>query len=211
MIIFGTRGVTSTTTHGNFHCPACGGERPYASKRMRRFFTLYFIPLIPLDVIQEWVECARCGGTFRSEVLSRRPPVAADPKARQDAIRAAVMVAARRVLARAAGPAAGPEARAAARKAHETLFGEEWPEAELAEELARVTTLGDAAFEPLGRVNADLNTTGKELLLTEAVRVATAAGPMAPEAAAALQRAAAALGISEAHWRGIAAGPVTAA
>ena len=43
MIIFGTRGVSSTTGSGRFYCPRCEQERPYHSKRMRRFFTLYFI------------------------------------------------------------------------------------------------------------------------------------------------------------------------
>jgi tellurite resistance protein len=197
MIIFGTRGVTSTTSRGNFHCPACGGERQYAGKRMRRFFTLYFIPLVPMGVLQEWVECAKCGGTFKPEVLRH------DPRARQSAVRAAVMVAARRVLALAAGPAPGPDARAAARKAHETLFGEAWPEAELDDDLRRAA--GATPLEPLGRVPGDLNAVGKEAILTEAVRVATAAGPIDPAVSVMLAKAAAALGLSEAHWRGIAA------
>ena len=203
MIIFGTRGVTSTSSKGNFHCPACRGERPYAAKRMRRFFTLYFIPLIPLDVLQEWIECGKCGGTFRPEVLRRAPPPPQDSL--RAATRAAVMVAARRVLALAAGPAPASGVRAAARKAHETLFGEGWPEGEVDADLRRAAEA--VGLEPVSRVAGDLNVTGKEALLAEAVRIATAAGPMDPGVAVALGKAAAALGISEAHWRGIAAGP----
>ena len=39
MIIFGTRGVTSTLEKGDFLCPACCSHREYAHKRVRRFFT----------------------------------------------------------------------------------------------------------------------------------------------------------------------------
>ena len=210
MIIFGTRGVTSTSGQGSFHCPACGGQRPYAAKRMRRFFTLYFIPLIPLDVIQEWVECGRCGGTYKSEVLRQNPQVQRDAvQARQNAVRAAVMVAARRLLAVAAGPAPGPEVREAARRAHETLFGEGWPDDELSAELGRAA--GDAALEPLGRITGDLNTAGKEAMLTEAVRVASMGGALDPAMSVTLGRAAEALGVSEAHWRGIAGAPAAQA
>jgi hypothetical protein len=210
MIIFGTRGVTSTSGKGNFLCPACGAERPYAAKRMRRFFTLYFIPLIPLDVIQEWVECGRCGGTYKSEVLRQNPQAHRDAvQARQNAVRAAVMVAARRLLAVAAGPAPGPELREAARRAHETLFGEDWPEDELSAELGRAA--GPAALEPFGRIAGDLNTAGKEAMLTEAVRVATLGGALDPAVAVTLGRAAEALGVSEAHWRGIAGTPAAQA
>lgn len=72
-IIFGTRGVTYRAGEaGTFHCPSCG-QRPYKHKRVRRFFTLSFIPLIPLDKLGEYVECGGCGGTYRPEVLSFNP------------------------------------------------------------------------------------------------------------------------------------------
>ena len=65
MIIFGTRGITYRKDGGRFFCPECDGEQPYDRKRVRRFFTLYFIPLIPLNLLAEYIECPRCGGTYR--------------------------------------------------------------------------------------------------------------------------------------------------
>ena len=53
MIIFGTRGVTFTPEKGEFFCPGCCAERSFARKSVRRFFTLYFIPLVPLDKLGE--------------------------------------------------------------------------------------------------------------------------------------------------------------
>jgi len=198
MVIWGTRGVTSTTGSGRFYCPSCNGERGYEAKRLRRFFTLYFIPLIPMDVIQEWVECVQCKGGFKSEVLRY------DPRAQQNALRTAVMTAARRILALAAGSARpAPAVRAAALEAHRVLLDEEWPEPDLDEDLARAFS-PRATLEPVSRVAGDVNANGKEAILAQALRVAlSAGGDLAPETAEALGAAATALGVSEAHWRGI--------
>jgi len=73
MIIYGTRGVTYSKADGDFHCPQCGGNIPYKHKRVRRFFTLYFIPVIPLDLRGEYIECQKCRGTYRLEVLDLDP------------------------------------------------------------------------------------------------------------------------------------------
>lgn len=70
MIIFGTSGITSVEKKGIFHCPACGAGAAYQQKGVRRFFTLFFVPLIPLHKVADYVECGRCGGTFKPEVLS---------------------------------------------------------------------------------------------------------------------------------------------
>jgi len=69
MIIFGTRGVSSTKATGNFNCPQCETDRPYRHRKVTRFFTLYFIPLIPLGSKGEYVECGHCKGTFITRVI----------------------------------------------------------------------------------------------------------------------------------------------
>ena len=73
MIIFGTRGVKSTIKQGQFLCPQCAAEKPYKHKKVRRWFTLYFIPVIPLDSQGEFVECQTCKGTFVPRVLDYKP------------------------------------------------------------------------------------------------------------------------------------------
>jgi uncharacterized tellurite resistance protein B-like protein len=69
MIIFGTTGVTSNKDKGQFFCPSCREEGHYTHKKVRRFFTLYFIPLVPLDVAGQYVECDKCFDTFQLAVL----------------------------------------------------------------------------------------------------------------------------------------------
>jgi zinc-ribbon family len=63
MIIWGSRGITSSLAKGFFHCPRCDQQRSYDHKKVRRFFTLFFIPLIPLESLGEYVECQFCKGT----------------------------------------------------------------------------------------------------------------------------------------------------
>ena len=73
MIFFGTRGVKSTLEEGTFICPQCANEQHYKHKKVTRFFTLYFIPLIPLGKAGEFVECQNCQGTFVPRVLDFDP------------------------------------------------------------------------------------------------------------------------------------------
>ncbi len=73
MIIFGARGVKSTMKTGRFLCPQCANNQSYKHKKVTRFFTLYFIPLIPLGKAGEFVECQTCRGTFVPRVLDYNP------------------------------------------------------------------------------------------------------------------------------------------
>ena len=71
IIVYGSYGITySKGPPGEFHCPCCSGTRGYRHKRVRRFFHVFFIPLIPLNLAGEYVECAGCKGTYKLEVLA---------------------------------------------------------------------------------------------------------------------------------------------
>jgi hypothetical protein len=68
-ILFGTRGITLTQQSGTFQCPQCGPQAPFSQKGIRRFFTLFFVPVIPLNQVAAYVECHRCRGQFDVNVL----------------------------------------------------------------------------------------------------------------------------------------------
>jgi hypothetical protein len=74
IILWGSRGVTSTVEHGTFYCPNCQAREDYALKRVRPFFTLYFIPIFPIGGGQTYVECASCGQAYKESVLEYEPP-----------------------------------------------------------------------------------------------------------------------------------------
>jgi uncharacterized tellurite resistance protein B-like protein len=75
LIIFGTRGVRSTMDEGQFYCPQCDGQTRYKHKKVTQFFTLYFIPLIPLGVKGRYVECQSCRNTYIERILEMRATI----------------------------------------------------------------------------------------------------------------------------------------
>lgn len=75
MIIFGSRPRLKTIGSGTFYCPRCQTTRQYELKQGKNYFTLYFIPLIPIGDLGEFVECQTCHMTFQSEVLKLKAPL----------------------------------------------------------------------------------------------------------------------------------------
>jgi hypothetical protein len=78
--IVGLRLRHSTAGTGTFRCPNERGDRSYERVRARRWFTLFFIPLIPLGTRREWVRCRGCGAAYGPDVLAHR--AAGRPRAR---------------------------------------------------------------------------------------------------------------------------------
>ena len=72
-ILMGMRVRTKVVAEGRFTCPKCGGDRLYHHKKAVRWFTLYFIPVIPLGSAGEFVECQTCLTGFEMGVLSYKP------------------------------------------------------------------------------------------------------------------------------------------
>ncbi len=74
MIIFGTKVRHSVKGEGEFYCPRCKAQRKYLHKCATRYFALYFVPLIPMGTLAEYVECQSCGTTFDLSVLNAKAP-----------------------------------------------------------------------------------------------------------------------------------------
>lgn len=71
LIVFGFKVVFTTVGEGHFHCPGCGTDRHYRLRRARRWFSLFFIPVIPLKTVGTVVECSTCNRKYREEALER--------------------------------------------------------------------------------------------------------------------------------------------
>lgn len=69
MIIWGWRVRKKTIGTGVFFCPGEGGDRNYEHRQARRWFTIFFIPLIPLKELGDFVECTSCENTYYPDVL----------------------------------------------------------------------------------------------------------------------------------------------
>lgn len=73
MIILGTTVLNFKKDDGEFNCPTCREQREYKQKIARQFFTVYFIPIIPLNVVGEFVQCATCRQKFDVQILEYDP------------------------------------------------------------------------------------------------------------------------------------------
>jgi tellurite resistance protein len=197
-IIFGTRGITYSAGKGEFHCPGCDALRPYDKKRVRRFFTLYFIPIIPLDVLGEYVECQHCKDTYKTDVLGY------DPAAGKRQFEASFHSAVKRVmvLMMMADGKIDTEEVETIRQVFGKLSNREVSQEEVDAEVATAKSEGHGLRQYLANVSGNLNDTGKELVVKAAFFVAAADGKITDEESSLLSELASALEMSPAHFRG---------
>jgi hypothetical protein len=155
-----------------------------------------YIPLIPLDRVDEHVQCRNCRTRYRVEVLSI-PTIAEMLEALPAGALAAVTTMLR---------AGDPTSHAARDRAIEVLAAAGLPgydDSALTVALAigegRLTDIG----APLGRLAIQLTTPAPEWFLTDAVRVGLADGPLSDEEREAARLIAAHLGMTAARAHGV--------
>ena len=193
LIFFGLRVFYRTAGHGTLHCQRCGGDRGYRHKVGRRWFTLFFIPIIPINRAGQHVQCAVCGTRYRMDILSL--PTSAQM---QQALPAGTRAAAIAML-RAGGRNSSP----ARRRAIDAVKG-----AGLADydEAALDADLSETAMNlngPLHRLTLQLAVPATEWFLAEVVRIGLADGMLSDEERQAAREIAAQLGMSPAQARGV--------
>lgn len=69
-IIFGTRGIKHTVSESPVltnSCPNCA-KGNLVNKLYRRWFTLFFIPVIPLDTMDRFYECDSCKSAYNETI-----------------------------------------------------------------------------------------------------------------------------------------------
>ena len=67
--IAGTKGETSTADTGRFDCPNCQMESEYYHEQVHEKATVFFIPVINLRLLGEYIECQNCDSTYEMEIL----------------------------------------------------------------------------------------------------------------------------------------------
>jgi uncharacterized tellurite resistance protein B-like protein len=166
-------------------------QRTYAHKKANRFFTLYFIPLIPLGSAGEYIECSACGGTYGVEVLQYNPAAA----------QAEAIVDLRRMLSLVLLTAGRTDAVyiEALSRVCEEVFNLVVAEGQIEEDL-RLARAAQAQLVPFvqGRA-AHLSPQGRELLLKTAAHVLAARGSLTGSDQDVLRQLGGALGVSSAQ------------
>jgi len=199
MIIFGTRGVTYNAGDGDFHCPTCRDQQSYSHKRVRRFFTLYFIPLIPLGLNGEYIECGQCKGTYRTEVLDF------DPEAGAVAFEAEFHRAIKRVMIEMmlVDGAVDAEEIEVVKDIYGQLAGTEISDDDVRKEIVEAETRTRDVAAALLEMAGNLNDNGKEMVVRAAYLVAAADGEFQEEEKELLGAIAQALQMSPSHVNGV--------
>lgn len=199
MIIFGTRSVKFTKEEGDFHCPQCESKTKYRHRSARRFFTLYFIPLIPLDKLGEYVECRTCKGTFIPKVLDYQQSAAADNflSEYEKAVKHSM------VLMMLADGEIDPNEKSTVLQIVNKFSHNDIDMAELENYIEETQRKPEGVGTYLKGVAPRLNAHGKEVIIKCALSVAAADGHIDPDEIALLQEMAQAMEMSSAHLRGI--------
>ena len=199
MIIFGTRGVTLTSEKGDFHCPQCASEQAYKYKKVRRFFTLYFIPIIPLDLLGEYVECQNCRGTFVPDVLDY------DPNAEHDEFMAEYERAIRHsmVLMLLADGVIEEQEKITVLNIINQTGHHDMSMAQLEAYINKVQQEKQPVSTYLKTVAPGLNNHGKEMIIKCAYSVSMADGHMADEEFRLIQDMAKSMDMTSAHLNGV--------
>jgi zinc-ribbon family/Tellurite resistance protein TerB len=193
LIIFGFRIFYHTLGQGVFHCRKCGGDRQYRHRAGRRYFTLFFIPIIPLTRTGEHVQCLTCRTRYVMDVLTL--PTAAQMQA---ALPAGMRAAA--VIMLSAGDPASLAARRAALAAIHTAGAASYTDADLDTDRGQP---GETARAALNQVARQLTPDAREWFLAQVIQVGLADGQLTEQERRAAQLIAADLGMTRAQAIGV--------
>jgi hypothetical protein len=178
------------------HCQRCGGDRQYRKCIGRRWFHVLQIPLIPLDRVNEHVQCRTCRTRYRVEVLSI-PTITA----MQAALPAGALAAVTTMLR--AGDPASPAARHWAIDVLLAAGLAGYDDVALTADLAAADVQAPDIAGPLETLAIQLTMPAPEWFLADAVRVGLADGPLSDEERQAAQLIAAHLGMTAAQAHGV--------
>jgi hypothetical protein len=193
LLVFGVRYLHTVIMTGRFHCPTCGGDRPYRLRRPRAWFHVFWLPLVPLAHGAPVVECGTCSARFLPDVL-------AVPTAQRlgELLSRGLRTGAAYVLT--AQPVSPGDTRRAVAVLQRSLgcgYTRDLLEVDLAAH-REGTDLG-----VLSELSAHLRTLGKERLLRRLAELLVTVSHSGDAHWRRLAEVAAALGVTPAHLRGI--------
>jgi zinc-ribbon family len=194
-IIFGIRVFYRTIAQGIFFCRKCGGDRQYRHRIGRRWFTLFFLPLVPLTESGPHIQCTTCRARYVIEALNQ--PTTAQMQA---ALPAGMRAAAAAMLR--SGDPDSPAARQRAIALITMAGSRGYDEFALDEDLGRP----DGSLRcALNQVGAQLTMQAREWYLADVIRIGMADGLLTDNERGAAQAIGFDLGMTEAQIVGVVA------
>lgn len=193
-LVWGFKVRFATLDTGVFACPSEGGDRSYLRQMARRWFTFFWIPLIPLKEVGEVITCESCGNQYDPRVLDTPTASTMDTSLRE-ALRHLVVA----VIGEDHQPSPIEEAAAVAllHRAGMTDYSTETLQHD------RQTLRAERLEHELAGVSELLTADGREGVLRAALSLAGADGIVNDSEREVLRLAGIRLGMSEAHVRGV--------
>ena len=147
---------------GLFHCPIDGGDRFYDLTDVRRWFTVFGLPVVPGRRLGRYVICVGCGSSYTEEVLAI--PTAAEMLERFEAASLTLM----RELYRRTGDDA--RCRAAILKSARKVIA---PERSLIDVMTGETLTVDEFAKTLTKAAEFMDLLGRQRLISVAIGAVT--------------------------------------
>lgn len=188
LCIWGVRTTWRTESDGDFHCPGCGGDRPYRRRAGTRRLTVLGLPLLNRGPDRTVAECTACRTRYGLEALAAPTTTRLTAMLRDAAYTVALAVL-------VAGGAAGRRAREAAAAAVGAAGFADCTEEQVAAMLEALTGTADSLDDPvdgcgswmsielheaLAPLAEHLLPQGRARILLQGARIAVADGPCLP-------------------------------
>lgn len=196
MIIFGTKTTKKLLDSGEFNCPQCQQATTYEKRRAKNWFHLYFIPLIPLKEYPPYVECRSCRNTYIDRVLDDAPgrDIAAEFE------RAAGLIMAKMVLA---DGVIDDSEIATMQDVYGRITGTTVEREVITKLIESANSEPATAQQIAADFGTRLNADGQELVMKAVLLIALSDGDFAQEEKDMANAIGKALGMSNAHMKGI--------
>ena len=190
--LFGTKAKASTIDRGEFHCPTCGQKRRYERKEVRKMGTAYFVPVVSMGTMGEYVECTHCGDAFDTRVLSYHPELDEEQFA---AVYRAVMLKVMVAMAEADGEIHPNEIKRIC-SIYEEIAGFALPDEILEDVVNDARTSQEEVLEIVASYAGRVNDKGRELVIRAAFHILAADGDVRKEEIDFLSKVGGALGLT---------------
>lgn len=194
IFIWGWRTRGTHIGDGEFYCPDEGGDRPYRLMQARRWFTLFWLPVVPLKVLGEYVECASCDAPFERKILDL-PTTRQMAETLRTALRHLVVA-----IIRSDEKVTNAERRIALEVMGRFHHGD-YAMIDLERDIATLEV--DAIDEVVARAGATLSASGQERVVWACAELATADGEISDTDLDIIATAGRSMGMTPAHIKGV--------
>ncbi len=191
--VWGVKVRSRVVERTTFVCPRCGVDRDGSELVRQRWFTVLYVPLVPLAMLEPVIECGACGHQCDLGVLDI-PTSDQLSRYLEDAMRRAVAT-----VVRAAG--ADDVATRTAAVAAMRSAGHDYDDVTLNDDVRMLA--GDGAALSLRRLVDELTPHGKQSFLHRMAAVAQADGSLSADERRALVEIGVALGMPAPHINGV--------